>query len=61
MNKLCRSTNDRVLMGVCGGLAEFFSFPTILVRLLFILTSSVSVWIYLLLAWKLDERMTVVK
>lgn len=33
MNKrLTRSVNDRVLAGVCGGLAEYFDFDPVLVR-----------------------------
>jgi len=36
-NKLYRSTNDRILGGVCGGIAEYFDIDSILVRLLTIL------------------------
>lgn len=33
MNKrLTRSVNDRILAGVCGGLAEYFDFDPVLVR-----------------------------
>ncbi|MBF0543167.1 MAG: PspC domain-containing protein [Candidatus Riflebacteria bacterium] len=33
---LCRSTKNRWLFGVCGGFAEFFGVPPILIRVLFI-------------------------
>jgi phage shock protein C len=33
-NKLYRSQNDRMIAGVCGGLAEFFGLDVSLVRLL---------------------------
>lgn len=34
MNKrLIRSTNDRIFAGVCGGLAEYFDFDPVLVRI----------------------------
>ena len=36
-NKLYRSRSDRWLLGVCGGLAKYFSIDPILVRLLAIL------------------------
>lgn len=34
-----RSGNDRMIAGVCGGLAEQFGLPTALVRLGFVLTT----------------------
>ena len=49
---LRRSCTDRALAGVCGGLAEFFGFDSLLVRivtLLLILCGGLSVWIYLIL------------
>lgn len=34
MNKrLIRSVNDRIFAGVCGGLAEYFDFDPVLVRI----------------------------
>jgi phage shock protein C len=36
-NRLMRSTNDRILAGVCGGLAAYLGIDTILVRLAFLL------------------------
>ena len=36
-NRLMRSTHDRILAGVCGGLAAYLGIDTILVRLAFLL------------------------
>lgn len=35
--KLYRSTRDRKLAGVCGGIAEYFNMDSTLIRLLFVL------------------------
>jgi len=37
MNKLHRSKKNRVIAGVCGGLAEYFQFDPTLIRIIFIL------------------------
>ncbi len=34
--RLCRSLNQRMLGGVCGGLAEYFDIDVSLVRLIFV-------------------------
>lgn len=34
--KLYRSSNDRVLTGVCGGIAEYFALDSVIVRLLWV-------------------------
>ncbi|HZW39301.1 MAG: PspC domain-containing protein [Syntrophothermus sp.] len=36
--KLYRSRNDKMLAGVCGGLAEYFDFDPVIVRLIFVIT-----------------------
>ncbi|WP_419877532.1 PspC domain-containing protein [Brevibacillus centrosporus] len=61
MRKLTKSSNDKALYGVCGGIADFFGISPSVVRLIFFLTSSVSVWIYLVLVWTLDEKPTLLK
>ena len=33
MNKRLMRSNDRVIAGVCGGLAEYFDFDPVLVRI----------------------------
>jgi phage shock protein C len=35
--KLTRSTTDRMIAGVCGGLAEYFNLDPAIVRLVFLL------------------------
>lgn len=37
--KLTRSTSDKVVAGVLGGVAEYFGFDITLVRLLFVLVA----------------------
>lgn len=51
MNKrqLRKSSTDRSLSGVCGGIAEFFDISSFVVRLIFIFTP-VSLLIYIILA-----------
>ena len=55
MKKLRKSSDDRAIVGVCGGIAEFFGISSFVVRLIFLLTASVSLWVYLVLSWALDE------
>ena len=40
---LRRSESDKVLGGVCGGIAEYIGWPTINVRILYVLLSFFSV------------------
>lgn len=35
--KLVRSTSDKMIAGVCGGLAKYFGIDVVLVRILFVL------------------------
>ena len=49
---LRRSRKDRILAGVCGGLAEYFGFDTGIVRLLtlmLIIFGGLSIWVYIIL------------
>jgi phage shock protein C len=51
--KLVRSTDDRMIAGVCGGLAEYFQIDAVLVRLAFVLLTvygGAGPLVYLLLA-----------
>ncbi|WP_416150721.1 PspC domain-containing protein [Salipaludibacillus sp. HK11] len=52
--KLIKSSRDKALFGVCGGIAEFFGISTFTVRLIFIVTPGFLV-MYLILAASLDE------
>jgi phage shock protein C len=49
--KLIRSAHDRMIGGVCGGLASYFGIDSALVRLVFVLAvlSGVSPLVYLVL------------
>lgn len=50
--QLARSSNDKVLAGVCGGLARYFGIDTSIVRLLFVLSvifAGVSPLVYIVL------------
>ncbi|HRY60360.1 MAG TPA: PspC domain-containing protein [Patescibacteria group bacterium] len=56
---LFRSKKDRIFLGVCGGLAEFFDMDSTLVRVIFVLLilfSGVGIIIYILLAIFVPEE-----
>lgn len=36
-NRICLSTTDKKIGGVCGGIAQFFGFESSLVRIIFVL------------------------
>ena len=58
---LYRSKKDRILLGVCGGLAEYFDMDPTLVRVIFVLLSIFSgtgIIIYILLAIFVPEEGT---
>ena len=50
-NRLMRSQSDRMIGGVCGGLAEYFGIDSAIVRLIFVVAvlSGVSPLVYLVL------------
>lgn len=39
VKKLCRSTKNRMLAGVCGGIAEYFELDPTIIRVVFVLFS----------------------
>lgn len=47
---LTRSQNDRYILGVCGGIAEYFGWNSTLVRLIFVLIGSAAVLPYIIFA-----------
>jgi phage shock protein C len=51
VKKLYRSSHDRMLAGVCGGLAEYFNIDPTVVRLLFVLLALVTVGFPMVLAY----------
>lgn len=58
--KLRRSTSDKKVAGVCGGLAEYFGLDASLVRIAYILlsvcTAFAGVLVYLILMLVLPEK-----
>ncbi|MDZ7834932.1 MAG: PspC domain-containing protein [Alkalibacterium sp.] len=53
--KLRKSSTDRVIAGVCGGIAEFFGISSLAVRLLFIIIPS-NLLLYIILAVIMPEE-----
>ena len=53
--KLYRSSKQRMIAGICGGLAEYFDMDVIIMRLLFVAISLLSVLfpmvIFYIIAW----------
>jgi len=43
MTKLRRSNKQRMIAGVCGGIAEYFNMDPTVVRILYVLASALSV------------------
>ena len=61
MKKLIRSKSDRVLAGVCGGMAAFFGLDSKMLRIIFVLLSVIGVGspvIFYFIMWLLmpEER-----
>ncbi|WNF38879.1 PspC domain-containing protein [Bacillaceae bacterium IKA-2] len=48
-NKLRKSSTDKSISGVCGGIAEFFGISSFAVRLIFIFLPG-NIFIYIILA-----------
>ena len=51
-HQLCRSRDERIIAGICGGLAEFFGLEVSRIRLallLLILFAGLSLWVYIIL------------
>ncbi|MGL4736926.1 MAG: PspC domain-containing protein [Cellulosilyticaceae bacterium] len=46
-NKLYKSKDDVVIEGICGGVAEHFGFNVKALRIIFIITGSI--WLYIIL------------
>jgi phage shock protein PspC (stress-responsive transcriptional regulator) len=54
-----RSRTERMIGGVCGGLADFFNIDPTIVRLIFVLlfiTGSAGFWIYIILMIVIPEE-----
>src|SRR5688500_1222671 len=57
-NQIKRSSDDRMISGVCGGLAEYFNIDSAIVRLVFVLAvlSGISPLVYLVLWIVMPEQ-----
>lgn len=53
--KLYRSIHNRVLLGICGGIAEYFDISPLIVRLVF-LFSGIGIMAYIVLGCFLPEN-----
>ncbi|PIC84931.1 PspC domain-containing protein [Sporosarcina sp. P20a] len=49
-NKLKKSSRDKVISGVCGGIAEYFGISSLAVRIIFFILPA-SLLMYLVLAY----------
>jgi phage shock protein C len=62
VKKLYRSTSDRMIAGVCGGLGEYFDIDPTLVRLIFVLGTifsfSALFWAYIVMLIVIPEEPT---
>ena len=60
VKKLYRSTSDRMIAGICGGLGEYFGIDSTLVRLIFVLgaifTGSALFWAYIIMLIVVPEE-----
>jgi len=59
MKKLYRSRTDRMIGGVCGGLGEYLSIDSTVIRILYILfalTGGSGIFIYLILLLVIPEE-----
>lgn len=54
-NKLRKSSHDRVIAGVCGGIAEFFGISSLAVRILMVILPS-NLLLYIVLAIIMPEE-----
>lgn len=53
---LYKSKTDRVLTGVCGGIAEYFGFDPLVLRIIFVISFGAALWVYIALAILMQER-----
>jgi phage shock protein C len=49
MSRLVKSSHDKMLFGVCGGLAQRFGMDTTLVRLIFIIGAIIGIGSFVLI------------
>ena len=61
--RLYRSNKDRMVVGICGGLGEYFKIDPTIVRLIavvgFFVTASAVFWAYLIMWVVIPEQSTI--
>jgi len=57
-NQLYRSTKNKVIAGVCGGIAEYFKIDPVIIRILFIAlaTMGAGIFLYIIAIFLIPER-----
>ncbi len=53
VKKLCRSSKNKKILGVCGGFAEYFDVDVTIMRIIFLIlffAGSLGLWAYLICA-----------
>jgi len=59
--KLYRSRTERMIWGICGGLAEYFDVDPTIVRVIAVLTlfvGTAGIWAYLIMRFVIPEEPT---
>ncbi len=58
--RLAKSTDQKMLFGVCGGIAEYFGLDATLIRLIFVFLTIIAVGspilVYIILAFLMPNR-----
>jgi phage shock protein C len=58
--QLYRSSDDRMISGVCGGLGEYFNIDPTIIRLIFVfgsfITGSFLFWVYIVMMFVVPEK-----
>lgn len=60
MEKKLRKSNDKMIAGVCSGLAEYFGFDTDIVRIMFVIFgifSGATIIIYIVLLFMIPDAL----
>lgn len=56
MRSIRKSSSDKLICGVCGGIASFFNISSSAVRFLFVITGALPLYIGLALVLPSDDR-----
>lgn len=56
MKQFTKSSHDKALFGVCGGIAEYIGISSFVVRFFFVFIIPASFWVYLFLHLVMKEK-----